>query len=117
MIVNQPLTYYVGAGNNDKVVRDVMALRSHWNLRDDKKNANFTWMQGSYGFKFHKLTEGRVLKRMFNHFEHHREFTLKDNLIKSLSRVCEKTQQYLFDFTPITFVVDIKAQTGDVQFR
>ena len=42
-----------------------------------------------------------------NHFENHALITTKDQLIESMSKLCENLHQDIFSAIPITFVVDL----------
>ena len=44
---------------------------------------------------------------MINHFEFHRELSRKDELITNLKTQLQYECENLFDFTPITFMINI----------
>jgi len=39
------LKYFVGKGNNSKLIKTIMAKRWWWNLETKEENSNFVWTQ------------------------------------------------------------------------
>ena len=54
-------------------------------------------------------------KRIVNHFEFHSELTTKNGLIKNLSRYCSERGLNVFDYTPCTFLLSLKAKYWDAE--
>jgi len=102
----QYFKYFVGKGNNDQIIRQVMLKRYWW-----KENMNgllhFMWQPTSSGIPFSSLNTNKNLRQMANHFEGHASITTKTGLIKNLGSFCEKNKIDLFSITPITFVIDL----------
>ena len=55
-------------------------------------------------------------KQIVNHFEYHTEITTKDSLFKNLLTYAELNKLNVFDYLPLTFVVDVDAQTYTPDF-
>lgn len=68
---------------------------------------NLKWQQTSRGYKYDRLVENTNYKQMVNHFEHHREISNKQYLIKNLTYFLESNKMNVFDYTPLTFVLDL----------
>ncbi|KAM3147792.1 hypothetical protein pb186bvf_000120 [Paramecium bursaria] len=109
--------YFLGQGNNHKVVQRVMQPRSEWvqvsNYTDI--NVQFKWQQTNKGYQYERLNWSNKSKIALNHFEFHIEISQKDYLFKNLQSYCEDNQLNVFDIVPITFVFDFSSQLADQQ--
>jgi hypothetical protein len=54
---------------------------------------------------------------MVNHFEYHHEITTKDSLFKNLLASAQLHKLNVFDYLPLTFVLDVDAQTYNPDFE
>lgn len=95
-------------GNNSELVKRCLDDRGgDWTeIECTKTLYNFKWVPLSKGIRFDYLSS-HGQKKLVNHFEHHAEFTEKDNLFHNLSRHCESQKRSLFDFHPVTFTLDL----------
>jgi hypothetical protein len=50
-------------------------------------------------------------RQMVNHFEYHAELTTKDGLFRNLLAYAQLNKLNVFDYVPLTFVLDLDAQT------
>ncbi|CAD8135286.1 unnamed protein product [Paramecium octaurelia] len=109
------LKYYVGWGNNEALVKRVMSKRTQWKETTDSSSmfVNFKWQQSERGYRYERLIVSQNYKQLVNHFEHHREISNKSYLIKNLSQYCEKHKLNVFDYTPLTFVIDFSDENCD----
>ena len=75
---------------------------------------DFKWSPVSSKINFDFL--GKCGERsIVNHFDGHQCLTNKDQLLHCVQKACEATKQNVFDFTPLTFVLnnsDKAAQDG-----
>jgi hypothetical protein len=65
----------------------VADTRPEWEECHDPKSllVNFKWQQGIEGYKYERLIVGQTNKQLVNHFEHHRELSNKQYLLKKLN--------------------------------
>jgi len=70
---------------------------------------NFKWMPFLKGVRFKQLSHSQ--RQMVNHFEFHHEITTKDLLFKNMMCYAELNKINVFDYVPLTFLVDVDAQT------
>lgn len=66
-------------------------------------------MPVSRGLRFEQLSYSQ--RQMVNHFEFHPEITTKDLLFRNLLAYSELNKINIFDFIPLTFVVDVDSHT------
>lgn len=98
-------------GNNSSLVKRCFERRLDcWK---EVPNTNFMfhfkWMPTSSAFRFTQLSYCQ--KQMVNHFEFHQEVTTKDLLFKNLKAYAELNKINVFDYIPLTFLVDVDSQT------
>ena len=70
---------------------------------------HFKWQPFSKGIRFEQLSYAQ--KQMVNHFEFHSEITTKDFLFKNLLAYAQLSKLSVFDYVPLTFVLDIDSPT------
>jgi len=70
---------------------------------------HFKWMPVLRGTRFEQLSYSQ--KQIINHFEFHHEITTKDELFKNMMAYAELNKINIFDYVPLTFVVDVDSQT------
>jgi len=70
---------------------------------------HFKWMPFLKGLNYKQLSFCQ--KQMVNHFEFHYEITTKDLLFKNLIAYAELNKINVFDYVPLTFVIDVDSQT------
>lgn len=70
---------------------------------------HLNWQAVSDKLKFDRLVPNPYHKYLVNHFEGHREISSKFKLLKNLENICRQKQIFLFDVTPITFVIDYES--------
>ncbi|CAK83366.1 unnamed protein product (macronuclear) [Paramecium tetraurelia] len=107
--------YFVGWGNNEALVKRVMSKRTQWKETTDSSSmfVNLKWQQSERGYRYERLIVSQNYKQLVNHFEHHKEISNKSDLIKNLSQYCEKHKLNVFDYTPLTFVIDFSDENCD----
>eukprot|EP00826_Nyctotherus_ovalis_P024513 TRINITY_DN1894_c0_g1_i4.p1 TRINITY_DN1894_c0_g1~~TRINITY_DN1894_c0_g1_i4.p1 ORF type:complete len:662 (-),score=152.89 TRINITY_DN1894_c0_g1_i4:443-2428(-) len=101
-------SFVVLEGNNSQLVRKCFGHRSgYWKeINNPHVRVNYKWQPVSNGIHFELLSKFSP-KQMVNHFEGHREITTKDGLVKNLIAYCELNKLNAFDYTPLTFTLDI----------
>ena len=84
--------FFVGRGNNSKVVRDAMLGREWWEEVPQGFSTlyNFKWMPVSQQFNFNAL-QSRTVRSLINHLENHHEITRKSSLFANLLHWSEST--------------------------
>ncbi len=65
---------------------------------------NFKWTPVSVKSEFQ-----RADKYMYNHYEHHREITRKNDLFSNLTAYCNSNSENVFDLVPMTFHIFVSA--------
>ncbi|KAL4455740.1 hypothetical protein ABPG74_003150 [Tetrahymena malaccensis] len=107
--------YYIGKGNNSEIVRRILETRVLLQEVDEVyPEVNFEWHPFSRPIQFSKLgTKGEVqlTKKVVNHFEYHHEITTKSNLVKNMKNYCAENKLDVFEFTPITFEINIDSNS------
>jgi hypothetical protein len=85
-----------------------MELRSErWEETNDFDTLfNFKWHPISKGIKF-EMVNTHGTRQLVNHFENHDCITTKDQLFKNMLLYCETKKLNVFDFTPITFILEV----------
>lgn len=76
---------------------------------------HFKWIPFSRGVWFEQLSYSQ--KQMVNHFEYHNEITTKDCLFKNLLAYSQLNKMNVFDIVPLTFVINMEAQTYNPDFE
>ena len=76
---------------------------------------NFKWIPFSKTVRFDQLSFSQT--QLVNHFEYHAEITSKDNLFKNMLSYAELNKINIFDYVPLTFVVDVDSQTYSPDFE
>jgi hypothetical protein len=78
-----------------------------------KVGGNFKWIPTAKNVRFHQLS--LIQKQMINHFEGYQEISTKDLLFKNLAYYTELDKLNVFEYVPLTFVVDIGCYTADIK--
>lgn len=101
--------YYIGRGNNECIVRQVMMKRGWWyEANETAKNLNFRWQQTCKGIFWERFKENaNEVPICFNHFEFTYEIGTKDNIMKNLIQYCERQNIYVYNFVPPTFEIKL----------
>ena len=127
-------------GNNSEVIEDCLKRRGHWkkyytedihinnskinnsnngsfienNIHTINENANlnFLWSHCSSRINFNDFTRGKPssIKKITNHFEHHKEISNKLNLFINMMIYCENNNYDLFSFIPMTFPIKYESK-------
>jgi hypothetical protein len=71
---------------------------------------NFKWQPTSYGIKYQNLSQ-HGCKQLINHVQGHEAFTTKDQLYLNLKNFAEKADFNLYDFIPLTCLLDLYADS------
>ncbi|CAD8203663.1 unnamed protein product [Paramecium octaurelia] len=110
--------YSLGQGNNHELVQRIMDARTEWHLckESNSMSINFRWQQTNRGYKYDRLIANSQYKQCVNHFEQHFEISNKQYLFRNLCQLCENSKQNVFDFVPVTFVLDFNDESIDSQF-
>ena len=99
--------YVIMPGNNSEVVRRCMQTRHpDWEeIASYSKIFNFKWKPFSHNIRFDQLSlYGQ--RQLVNHIVNHEELTVKDNLFRNMSRYCNENDLNVFDYMPLTFVLE-----------
>ena len=67
--------------------------------------ANLVWMPLSKSINYNSLKEKNKIQ-LVNHFYHHQEISTKHMMFQNLSVLCELNKWNVFDYVPLTFVLD-----------
>jgi len=98
-------------GNNANLVIKILSQKNGWVEASSVSNFNgqphFKWTPVSVKSEF--LKPGLEAKYLYNHFEHHKELTRKNDLFSNLQLHCIHTGENVFDLVPMTFHVFIGA--------
>ncbi|EAR91279.1 tubulin-tyrosine ligase family protein (macronuclear) [Tetrahymena thermophila SB210] len=107
--------YYIGKGNNSEIVRRILETRVLLQEVDEVcPEVNFEWHPFSRPIQFSKLgTKGEIqlTKKVVNHFEYHHEITTKSNLVKNMKNYCAENKLDVFEYTPITFEINVDSNS------
>lgn len=76
---------------------------------------HFKWIPFSKGMRFDQLSYTQ--NQIVNHFEYHTEITTKDGLFKNILSYAELNKINIFDYVPLTFIVDVDSQTYSPDFE
>eukprot|EP01016_Furgasonia_blochmanni_P056509 TRINITY_DN9650_c0_g2_i1.p1 TRINITY_DN9650_c0_g2~~TRINITY_DN9650_c0_g2_i1.p1 ORF type:complete len:722 (-),score=158.27 TRINITY_DN9650_c0_g2_i1:154-2238(-) len=101
----------ITSGNNSGLVRKVLLRRPWWRevpYKAGEETCQFMWQPTSKQIKFDRLRPQNAQKQMVNHYEFHREISMKNKLIKNLQVYCEMTQTPLHELTPTTFIIELE---------
>lgn len=98
-------------GNNSQIIRRCFEKRmDYWKEAPFISSVfHFKWQPFSKGIRFEQLSLSQ--KQMVNHLEYHEEITTKDNLFKNLFIYSESRRCNIFDFVPLTFVLDVDSES------
>jgi hypothetical protein len=101
--------FFIGVGNNGELVRRVLSTRSQWTETADGKELfiNLRWQQSNKTYKYENCIDNRIFKHSLNHFEYHHELSNKEYLFHNLLEYCELHKINVFEFIPLTFVLNI----------
>lgn len=104
-------------GNNSQLVRRCFEKRSsYWKESPSFSTVfQFKWQPFSKGLHFELLSESQ--KQMVNHFENHAEITTKDKLFLNLFAHGEAKRINVFDYVPLTFVLEVDSESFYVDFE
>lgn len=67
---------------------------------------NFKWVTYSSAINYSLLSSN--IEQSVNHFECNNELTTNDYLFKNLTNYCQLNKLNVFDYTPLTFVLDLE---------
>lgn len=105
--------YYLGEGNNFQIIARVLATRNWWHRVSSSSDYVHLFMtQATRHFEFEKFSSrdhrtGQIA-RCLNRFEGYRQLTEKDLFFINLFKYCEKNRLNVYDFVPLTFVLDFE---------
>ena len=108
--------YILLPGNNHDVVRRVLDSRPSWcQIKSSQTLYQFKWAQVSRQIRFDFLSK-HGQRNLVNKFENHGMITTKDQLCHNLSRICEATHQDVYNYLPVTFVIDLGSTACQTEF-
>ena len=106
------IQFSIAPGNNSKLIRRCFERRlEYW--KETKIGANFKWIPTTKNIRFSQLS--LIHKQMVNHFEYHQEISTKDLLFRNLTSYAESNKVNVFDYLPLTFVIDIDCYISDIK--
>ncbi|CAD8187891.1 unnamed protein product [Paramecium pentaurelia] len=103
--------YYVAPGNNSKLIISAMQKRKNWQ-ESENYLFHFQWNMNDKNFQYCSLNQSQI--QIVNHLPNHRELTLKCNLIRNLKQFCQTNKKYVWDITPLSFIVEFNAQENNL---
>ncbi|CAD8195618.1 unnamed protein product [Paramecium octaurelia] len=107
-ILNPQVYYYhVAPGNNSKLIIQTMQKRKNWQ-ESENNLIHFQWNMNDKNFKYLTLSQSYI--QIVNHLPNHRELTMKCNLIRNLKQFCQSNKRYVWDVTPLSFIIDLYSQ-------
>lgn len=78
---------------------------------------NFKWQPVSTGIKFRDIQSATGVKQIINHLECHKEITSKSRLLSTMRVYFENRKENVFDFTPLSFFVEINTSRPNSKFQ
>ncbi|CDW90267.1 ttl domain containing protein [Stylonychia lemnae] len=115
---DEPYKYIVIRGNNSELVKKCLDQRgSDWQeISSNNTIFHFKWVPFSKGIRFDYLSS-HGYKKMVNHFEYQEQISQKDWLMINLSKYCEQQRLNVFDFIPVTFIVNLNHQSSSFEME
>ncbi|CAK58845.1 unnamed protein product (macronuclear) [Paramecium tetraurelia] len=111
-ILNPQVYYYhVAPGNNSKLIIQTMKKRKNWQ-ESENNLIHFQWNMSDKNFKYLTLSQSNI--QIVNHLQNHRELTMKCNLIRNLKQFCQSNKRYVWDVTPLSFIIDLYSQESNL---
>eukprot|EP01022_Parablepharisma_sp_SALTPOND_P013287 TRINITY_DN1768_c0_g1_i1.p1 TRINITY_DN1768_c0_g1~~TRINITY_DN1768_c0_g1_i1.p1 ORF type:complete len:716 (+),score=63.40 TRINITY_DN1768_c0_g1_i1:921-3068(+) len=105
-----PYIFVIMPGNNSQIIRRCMEKRVDWKEAPGFCSIfHFKWQPFSKGLRFDQISLSQ--KQMVNHFENHYEVTTKDGLFKNLLPYVDHRKKNVFDYVPLTFLLDVDSDT------
>ena len=112
---DDPYTFVITFGNNSQIIRRCIEKRPDWKEAPEFTSIfDFKWQPFSKGFRFDQISISK--KQMINHFENHFEITTKDWLFRNLLIYSEHIKRNVFDYVPLTFLLDMDSETFSFDF-
>jgi len=104
-------------GNNSNIIRRAFEGRlDYWKeVPCFNSSFHFKWQPFSKGIYFDQLSISQ--RQMVNHFECHEEITTKNLLFKNLLEYTEKSKLNIYDYVPLTFILNLKSETETVDYE
>jgi len=113
---DDPYTFVIMPGNNSQIIKRVLEKRYDWKEAPGFCSIyNFKWQPFSKGLRFDQISLSQ--KQMINHFENHHEVTTKDCLFKNLLTYVEHKRGNVFDYVPLTFLLDVDSETYALDYE
>eukprot|EP01016_Furgasonia_blochmanni_P037068 TRINITY_DN4322_c0_g2_i2.p1 TRINITY_DN4322_c0_g2~~TRINITY_DN4322_c0_g2_i2.p1 ORF type:complete len:703 (+),score=53.72 TRINITY_DN4322_c0_g2_i2:194-2302(+) len=113
--------FTVVSGNNSGVIRRVLSRRPWWkeitSLSVGEDSSHFIWYPTSGKIKFDRLRAQNPVKQTVNHFEFHREISMKHKLFKNLQVYCEANSIHLHELTPASFVIELDGENQETDLQ
>eukprot|EP00347_Sterkiella_histriomuscorum_P014963 403358833 len=112
-----PYKFIIKEGNNHWIIRRILSTRLtnqdtiqvQWEETSNYDSLfNFKWQPFSSGLKYDFLSK-YGLKQMVNHIQGHENLTTKDLIFSNMKQYCDKVNLNVFDFLPLTFILDFKS--------
>ena len=93
-------------GNNGQIVKRVLSTRAGWEETNSSNSLfAFKWVQVSRQLNFEILRD-KAYRKLGNHIPAHSEITTKNRLFLNLKQLASDYKLNVFDFYPLTFVID-----------
>ncbi|KAM3130213.1 hypothetical protein pb186bvf_017713 [Paramecium bursaria] len=89
--------YQIKPGNNSQLIQGYFTFKPDW--MESQYLPDFLWSQtdAKHDYRHNML---------FNHIQNHHQLTQKANLIRNLTRYCQKHKAYIWEITPVTFIIN-----------
>jgi hypothetical protein len=111
--------YSIIPGNNSELVKNCFSHRVNWkeSLPAIINLASFRWQQNNHGVDFSLYDKLSPHKQMFNHFEYHKQISNKLNLFINMMKYCESKSLDVFQYMPMTILIQYDSQNFLRQFQ
>ena len=115
------LKYYVGQGNNAKVIKNAMKNRSYWSpaSTENFEECNFIWTswkkeQHITYLKTQNVNELKKNIKIYGRMDNNKQLTNKKGIFLNMKEYYQSQDKNPFDVLPLTFLVK---NSSDPQFR
>jgi hypothetical protein len=113
--IDTDLYYTILPQNNGELVKSCMSHRTNWK-ESNSALYHFRWQQNRNGIDYPGLSKFPSQKQIVNHFEYHSQLSNKLNLFINMVKYCESKGLDVFQYLPMTILVQYDAYNYVRQF-
>jgi hypothetical protein len=100
------LKFAVLPGNNSRLVKKVIKLRSGWTSTEEFDSLfNLKWKQTAHGIRYENMNKDPKHIQLANHYEKNGELTTKSGLLRNMWALYDKMGKNVFEVLPVTFAI------------